>query len=112
MRELEIIGEAIKHILASKEMRHLTKSEWRIIVDFRNVITHEYFGIDVDEVFKAVKEDINVLEKEVLELSENIKDKTKLYEALECAIEDLNKMRRNESIDYISTLKEKFKINP
>lgn len=110
MRELEIIGEAIKRILASEGMKHLTKSEWRIIVDFRNVITHEYFGIDVDETFKVIKEDINVLEKEVLELIENIKDKTKLYEAWECAIEDLKKMHRKEGINYLLGLQEKIKL--
>jgi uncharacterized protein with HEPN domain len=108
MRELEITGEAIKHLLASDEMKHLTRSEWRIIVDFRNVITHEYFGIDVDEVFKVVKEDINVLEKEVLELIKNLKDKTKLYEALECAIDDLKKMHRKEGINYLIGISKKM----
>lgn len=72
--------------------------------------TIEYFGIDVDETFKVIKEDINVLEKEVLELIENIKDKTKLYEALECAIEDLKKMHRKEGINYLLGIKEKIKL--
>lgn len=110
MRELEIIGEAIKHILDSEEVRHLAKPEWRIIVDFRNVIVHEYFGIDADEVFKVVKEDINTLEEEILELIGGITDKARLYEALECAIEDLYKMHRKESIDYLKGVCEKLSL--
>ena len=109
IRELEVTGEAIKHILDSDEIRHLIKPEWRIIVDFRNVIVHEYFGIDVDEVFKVVREDIEVLENEMLELIGDIKDRMKLKEALECAVEDLRKMHRKESIDYLLGLIDKLK---
>ncbi len=108
IRELEIVGEAIKHILTSEEIKHLTKDDWRVVVDFRNTIIHEYFGIDVNEVFKVVKDDINILENEMLYLIKNIGDKTVLYKALECAIEDLNKIHRKESIDYLQKIKEKL----
>lgn len=110
MRELEIIGEATKNVLTSEEVKHLAKPEWRMIVDFRNVIVHEYFGIDIDEVFKVVREDIEVLEKEMLELIGDIKDRVKLKEALECAVEDLRKMHRKESIDYLLRLIDKLKM--
>ncbi|MDO8446391.1 MAG: DUF86 domain-containing protein [Deltaproteobacteria bacterium] len=110
MRELEITGEAIKHLLDSEEVRHLAKPEWRIIVDFRNVIVHEYFGIDADEVFKVVKDNINTLEEEIMELIAGITDKARLYDALDCAIEDLYKMNRKESIDYLKSICEKLSL--
>lgn len=108
MRELEITGEAIKNVLSDEGIKHLTKPEWRIVVDFRNVIIHEYFGIDVDEVFKVVKEDIGILEKEIFELVHTIEDKTKLYEALECAVGDLNKVNRKDSIDYLLKIRRRL----
>ncbi len=46
MRELQIIGEATKHLITSRKLAN----EYRVIVDFRNLIVHEYFGIDSDEI--------------------------------------------------------------
>ena len=50
VRELEIIGEATKHLLQDEmiDPRH------RIIVDFRNHIVHAYFGIDEQIVWEVV----------------------------------------------------------
>lgn len=42
IREFEIVGEASKHLLESR----LLESDHRPVVDFRNVLIHEYFGID------------------------------------------------------------------
>ena len=51
IREFEIIGEASKYLL--KE--NLLSSEHKAVVDFRNVIIHEYFGIDRDEVWDIIE---------------------------------------------------------
>lgn len=42
IREFEIIGEAINHLLK----RNIVDIQYRRIVDFRNQITHGYFGIE------------------------------------------------------------------
>ena len=47
IREFEIIGEASKYLLRDK----LLTKDYQIVVDFRNQITHEYFGIDQDIVW-------------------------------------------------------------
>lgn len=50
IRELEIIGEATKMLLNSG----LLKNEYRRIVDFRNQISHGYFGIDEEIVWDVI----------------------------------------------------------
>lgn len=42
IREFEIIGEASKYLLRDK----LLESQYQEVVDFRNQITHAYFGIE------------------------------------------------------------------
>jgi len=44
-RNLEIIGEAAKH-LPSELTNKAPQVEWNAIRGFRNVLAHEYFGID------------------------------------------------------------------
>ena len=45
IREFEIIGEATKNIY--KDLKEIYPTyPWRRIIDFRNKISHEYFGID------------------------------------------------------------------
>jgi uncharacterized protein with HEPN domain len=61
MRELEIIGEASNHLIKNK----LLDKQWQIVVDFRNVIIHEYFGIDIDEIWEVIKIHLLEFEKEI-----------------------------------------------
>ena len=44
-RNLEIIGEAAKHLPDSITLRY-PQVEWNEIRGFRNILAHEYFGID------------------------------------------------------------------
>lgn len=50
IRELEIIGEATKTLINS----NLVNQSFRRIVDFRNRISHGYFGIDAAIVWNVV----------------------------------------------------------
>lgn len=57
VRNFEIIGEASK--LISDELK-LANSliEWRMMTDFRNILIHDYFGIDYEVLWQSVKESI------------------------------------------------------
>jgi uncharacterized protein with HEPN domain len=45
LRNLEVIGEAAKHIPEHIRAK-ATHIEWRKIVGFRDIVAHAYFGID------------------------------------------------------------------
>lgn len=54
MRNLRIIGEAVKQPPADLRERHPTVP-WRRIAGFRDVVTHAYFGIDDDIVWDVIR---------------------------------------------------------
>ena len=60
MRNLEIIGEAAKHI-ADEVRKQYPDINWRKIAGFRDVSIHEYFGIDADVVWDIITKEIPVL---------------------------------------------------
>lgn len=49
IRSFEVIGEAVKHL--SPEIRQqYPEIPWRQIAGFRDVLTHDYGDVDVEEV--------------------------------------------------------------
>lgn len=105
MRNLEIIGEATNNLLKNWNLLGETNSEWRKIVNFRNIAIHFYFGIDFYIVFnEIVKKDIPVLEKNLLNLIKQENEKTYFFEAIADAKADFAEMHRYESIDYLSEI--------
>ena len=49
IRRMEIIGEAANHI-PKKIINTVPEVEWKKITGLRNLLIHEYFGIDIDIV--------------------------------------------------------------
>ena len=62
LRNLEVIGEAVKHI--SDETRTAYPNvNWRKIAGFRDIMAHEYFGVNEETVWDIVKNQVpDVLE--------------------------------------------------
>lgn len=74
VRNLEIIGEAVKNIpKAIKNMK--SEVEWKKIAGLRDILIHAYFGIDTDIVWDVVKNKLPVLKKAILEILSEIKEK-------------------------------------
>jgi uncharacterized protein with HEPN domain len=67
IREFEIIGEAVGKL--PEELRVTRPDvEWQDIKDFRNLLSHEYFGVDLEIVWKIIEDDLPVLMAAIREI--------------------------------------------
>ena len=72
IREFEIIGEAVGK-LASELKRAYPDAPWQDIKDFRNLLAHEYFGVDLEIVWNTVQGDLPILMEVVQKIEKGIK---------------------------------------
>ena len=57
IRAFEIIGEASK--MVSEELRaKYPLIEWQLMADFRNLLIHEYFGIDYEKLWNVIHNEL------------------------------------------------------
>jgi uncharacterized protein with HEPN domain len=73
-REFIIIGEALRRVSALDERLFRSISNSRAIVDFRNMLAHDYGAVDDDAVFGLVYSDLIVMKAEVCELLHDYHD--------------------------------------
>lgn len=72
VRNLEIIGEAVKSIPLSIRKEY-PQIEWKKISGLRDILAHEYFGVDVEIVWDIVKNKLPDLKKKVILLLPDFK---------------------------------------
>jgi len=60
MRNLEILGEAVKGIPAAIRTRY-PEINWRGVAGFRNVLAHAYFAVDEDTLWDIVTNKVPLL---------------------------------------------------
>lgn len=69
VRNLEILGEASKHIPPDLQSLY-TAAPWRLIGDLRNKAIHDYSGLSPDLVWQTVKRDLPPLHDALLRMRE------------------------------------------
>jgi len=72
IRNLEVIGEATRNIPSEIRMKY-PDVEWKEAVGFRNVLIHDYFGIDLESVWDTLKKNIPTFRKHIAEVIESEK---------------------------------------
>ena len=60
IRNIEIIGEATKKISPDFKARY-NEVPWKEMAGMRDKLIHDYFGVDVEVVWKTIQEDIPML---------------------------------------------------
>ena len=71
IREYIVIGEAIGNLIDLLE-ETIPSYPWRMVKDFRNLIVHEYFGVDARVVWDLTTLELDELVKQIqnLEISD------------------------------------------
>jgi uncharacterized protein with HEPN domain len=69
VHHLEIVGEACRSLSPELQGRH-PEVPWRAIIGMRNILVHDYFGLNLDAVWAAVERDVPVLRRQVLAIVE------------------------------------------
>jgi uncharacterized protein with HEPN domain len=60
LRNLEIIGEAARHVPAEIRARY-PELPWAEMFTMRNIVIHEYHGVNLQIIWQTVKEDLPAL---------------------------------------------------
>jgi len=61
IRNVEVIGEAAKRVTAATRAR-LPELDWKAICGMRDVLIHDYIGVDLDEVWNVASSRIPELQ--------------------------------------------------
>ena len=67
VRNLEIIGEAVKNIPSNIKDK-CPAIEWKKIAGLRDILAHEYYGIDLEILWDIIENKLPALKKELARL--------------------------------------------
>jgi uncharacterized protein with HEPN domain len=71
IHHLQVIGEAARGVSQSLKERH-PEVPWPQIVALRNILVHEYFGLNMHQVWTMIQKDIPNLEEHVKHIRSRI----------------------------------------
>ena len=65
VRNIEIIGEAATHVPEMIQQQN-PNVPWEQMRGIRNMLIHEYFGVDIEIVWKTASQDLPILLEQIL----------------------------------------------
>ena len=71
LHRLEIIGEAVKNIPNSFRDKY-PQIPWKNIAGLRDILIHEYFGVNMRRAWKVIKDDIPALKLKLMDVKKDI----------------------------------------
>jgi uncharacterized protein with HEPN domain len=72
VREIEVIGEAVKNISENLKNKH-PEIEWKEIAGTRDKMIHHYFGVDLNIIWDIIKINLPDLKNKVLKIKKELK---------------------------------------
>jgi uncharacterized protein with HEPN domain len=67
LMDFVFIGEMVARISVELKAQHL-EMDWQQIKDFRNLVAHDYLGIDAEEVWQIIQNDLPTLKKQLQQI--------------------------------------------
>ena len=58
------IGEMADRVSTELKEKH-SRVDWQKMKDFRNLVAHDYLGVDAEEVWQIIQNDLPYLKKEI-----------------------------------------------
>jgi len=73
LRRLEVMGEAVKNIPESFRSRY-PEIPWRNIAGLRDVLIHQYFGVNLHRTWLVVREDLPALKNKLIRVYQDLQE--------------------------------------
>ena len=67
------IGEMVDRLSEELKTRH-AETDWQEIKEFRNIVAHDYLGVDAEEVWQIVKTDLSALKESLSTILKDLPD--------------------------------------
>ncbi|MDR1742508.1 MAG: DUF86 domain-containing protein [Dysgonamonadaceae bacterium] len=81
IRNLQIIGEASVNITDELKAQYPDVA-WKEMRGMRNFVTHQYFGVELNDIWSTVVNDIPILKTQIDEIIDDLKNTQKIKNLL------------------------------
>lgn len=73
LRNLEVLGEAARNVPDEIKVKY-PHVPWKRMVGLRNIVIHEYFGIDLENIWKIIDENVPETRSELVKILKDLEE--------------------------------------